>query len=591
MSQIAVPKRMGYLRATAKAQLPAILCALIPVFCAIVGRPFAETGICDDWSYIKTAQLLAQTGHIVYNGWATAMLGWQLYLGALFVKLFGFSFTAVRLSTVVVAMATTYLLQRTFVLASIRQGNATLATMTFVLSPLFLALEFGFMSDVSGVFCTVLCLYMCLRALEAQTQTTTIVWISSAALLNAIGGTARQTAWLGVLVMVPCTLWLLRRRPRVLLIGGISCAAGIGFVFASMHWFNQQPYSIPEKLVPEAINFKSLENVIALALRGGAKLLLLQLPVLLMFVVPFRRVSRRTAAVFAAGSLAFALAALVLFLHHGLDHWLAPFLGDFVTVHGLIDVHSIMGSRPVVLHGGLRVLLTVATIAGLLGLLSVFAGNLPRPASPADRTASISWRELGVILVPFSVAYIALLIPRASVGGFYDRYLLPLMMLALLVLTRYYQERIRPNLPIASAAVIGIFACFGIAATHDMFAMYRGYVAAIDELRSSGLPATAISGSWENDGWTELEAVGYMNESRIRIPRDAYVFQPVTVFPAGCDGNSLDRIPAVKPLYALSFDPAQCDGPAAFPPVTYRTWLAPHVTSIYIVKFPTALRR
>jgi hypothetical protein len=159
------------------------------------------------------------------------------------------------------------------------------------------------------------------------------------------------------------------------------------------------------------------------------------------------------------------------------------------------------------------------------------------------------------------------------------------------VLTRYYQESVGPNLPIAGVAVLGIFACFGIAATHDMFAMYRGYIAAVDELRSSGLPATAISGSWENDGWTELEAVGYMNEGRIRIPRNAYVFQPVTVFPAGCDGNSLDRIPAIKPLYALSFDPAQCDGQAAFPPVTYRTWLAPHVTSIYIVKFPASLRR
>ena len=582
---------MGYLRTTVKAQLPAILCAVIPVFCAIVAHPFAETGICDDWSYIKTVQLLAQTGHIVYNGWATAMLGWQLYLGALFVKLFGFSFTAVRLSTVVVAMATTYLLQRTFVLAGIRQGNATLATMTFVLSPLFMALEFGFMSDVSGVFCTVLCLYMCLRALRARTQSAAIAWISFAALLNAIGGTARQTAWLGVLVMVPCTLWLLRRRPRVLLIGGISCVAGIGFVFASMHWFNQQPYSIPEKLIPDVINFKSLENVVAVALRGGAELLLLLLPVLLMFVVTFRKVNRRMAAVFVAGGIAFGLAAFILFRHHGLDHWLAPFLGNYVTVRGLIDAHSIIGSRPVILHDGLRLLLTVATIMALLSLLAVFASNLPKPASLANGIASVSWRELGVILVPFSVAYMALLVPRASVGGFYDRYLLPLMMLALLVLTRYYQERIRPNLPIASAAVIGIFACFGIAATHDMFAMYRGYIAAIDEVRSSGLPATAISGSWENDGWTELEAVGYMNESRIRIPRDAYVFQPVTVFPAGCDGNSLDRIPAVKPLYALSFDPAQCDGLASFPPVTYRTWLAPHVTSIYIVKFPASLRR
>jgi hypothetical protein len=391
--------------------------------------------------------------------------------------------------------------------------------------------------------------------------------------------------------MVPCTLWLLRRKSRVLVIGAVSCVFGIGFVFASLHWFNQQPYSIPENPIPDGINLKSLENVVAMVLRGGAALLLLLLPVLLVFVAPLRKVNRRMVVVFAAGSLSFALMGLILFLHHGLDHWLAPFLEGYVSVRGLVDVHSIMGPRPVILHGGLRLLLTVATIVGLLGLLAVFFGNVPRLPSLPNRVASISWRELGAILGPFSVAYIALLAPRASVGGFGDRYLLPLMIPSLLFLARYYQERVRPNLPIASLVLVGIFACFGVAATHDLFAMYRGYLAAIEEIRSSGLPATAINGSWENDGWTELEAVGYINDSRIRIPRDAYVFQPVTVFPTGCDGNSLDRIPAIKPVYALSFDPTQCDGQAAFPPVTYRTWLGPHVTSIYIVKFPALLRR
>src|ERR1039458_2306915 len=100
-----------------KAQLPAIVCALTLPLCAILIHPVAETGICDDWSYIKTTQILAESGHIVYNGWSTAMLGWQLYLGALFVKLFGFTFTVVRSSILLVSMATAFLVQRTFVRA------------------------------------------------------------------------------------------------------------------------------------------------------------------------------------------------------------------------------------------------------------------------------------------------------------------------------------------------------------------------------------------------------------------------------------------------------------------------------------------
>ena len=153
-----------------------------------------------------------------------------------------------------------------------------------------------------------------------------------------------------------------------------------------------------------------------------------------------------------------------------------------------------------------------------------------------------------------------MLMPRASTGGFYDRDLLPLMALLLLVLARCFQEKLGPRLPILCVVLAGIVACFTIAATHDMFSMYRGYLAAFQEVRSSGVPATSVSGSWENDGWTELGTVGYMNERRIRNPRGAYLYQPITVFPAGCHGNSLDRIPAVKPIYALSFDPMECDG-------------------------------
>jgi hypothetical protein len=47
----------------------ALQCALALIICALIARPFVETGIIDDWSYIRTDQLLAQSGHVVDNGW------------------------------------------------------------------------------------------------------------------------------------------------------------------------------------------------------------------------------------------------------------------------------------------------------------------------------------------------------------------------------------------------------------------------------------------------------------------------------------------------------------------------------------------
>ena len=58
--------------------IPALFCALAVLLCELVSRPYAEMGISDDWSYIRTAQVLAATGHIAYNGWGAPMLGWQL---------------------------------------------------------------------------------------------------------------------------------------------------------------------------------------------------------------------------------------------------------------------------------------------------------------------------------------------------------------------------------------------------------------------------------------------------------------------------------------------------------------------------------
>src|ERR1700676_3152535 len=117
---------------------PALWCAIAVLLCALASRPSLEMGLNDDFSYIRTAKELADTGRVVDNGWATAMLGWQIYLGALFIKLFGFSFTAVRASVVIVGMATAALLQRLFVRIGLNEWNATWATLTLSLSPLVL---------------------------------------------------------------------------------------------------------------------------------------------------------------------------------------------------------------------------------------------------------------------------------------------------------------------------------------------------------------------------------------------------------------------------------------------------------------------
>jgi hypothetical protein len=96
-----------------------------------------------------------------------------------------------------------WVVQRTLVRTGATERNATISTLALVLSPLYLMLSATFMSDIRGLFAIVLCLYGCIRALQASTDRSAIAWLCLAVVTNAIFGTSRQIAWLGVLVMVP----------------------------------------------------------------------------------------------------------------------------------------------------------------------------------------------------------------------------------------------------------------------------------------------------------------------------------------------------------------------------------------------------
>ncbi len=431
---------------------------------------------------------------------------------------------------------------------------------------------------------------MCLRAVQAESERSAMVWISLAALVNAAGGTVRQIAWLGVLVMVPCTLWLLRKNRRVLVVGSISCIAGAVFVVAAMHWFAKQPYTFPVSPLAGGMQAETLRDLGRFSLKAAGQLALMSLPVLLMFAGFFRRWSRRAGAVFAAGILCFALPGMALIRAGRLPDWLAPFFADYFFTDSTLERLSAITaqvSHLAIARDGLRVLLTVAIVLGILSLIACLFANARGQLASKSATGKSSWRQIWIIAGPFSAATIVLLMTVKQSFGFVDRYLLPLLVILLLVLTRIYQERVRTKLPLACALLIAIFGGFSAAATHDDFALYRGYVTAINEVRSSGAPATAIATLWAFEGWTQIESDGYVHDPRIKVFESANT-PPAHASPAPRDTQSsyLPEAPAIKPVFAVLQDLSGCSCPQAFPPVMYRTWVAPHTNWIYDVRLP-----
>jgi hypothetical protein len=526
----------------------------------------------DDFAYIWSAKVLAETHHVVYTGAATAMLTWQLYLGALFIKLFGFSFTVVRASVVLVSLMSAAILHRIFLRMGLGDWNASVATLSIVLSPLFLPLATTFMSDVPGMIAVLVCLYCCLRAIQTPSERATIVWLVAAALSNDLLGTVRQISWLGALVLVPSAAWCVRRRRGVPAAALAVWLLSLGLIAGCMHWFRQQPYALHENLF-----FSYHRGQLTLVWNLALAAILTILPVLSAFAVPSSalRGSVRYWTLFAG-----ALAGCGILL---LDH-----SRGFDNVTSLIVPYA--PAVPLIV----KLMLAGLSFACLFCFTILVRGaasnsnSEPSATSPTGAVA-LPGRTWVVLLGPFTCAYIFLVVTREALWPRYLLTVLPIFVFLLVwVYTRNAPQR---RVPMVSVAVMAAFAILGTANTHDMFADLSARNAAVNSIMFAGVPRTAIEGGFGLDGWAQLQMTGYVNDPRLALPVGAYQPRKTTGIPPGCHNWFFDWTPSIQPRFEISSSPSSCFPPASFAPVHFRTWYPPHDRVIYISAVPDSMQR
>jgi hypothetical protein len=167
-------------------------------------------------------------------------------------------------------------------------------------------------------------------------------------------------------------------------------------------------------------------------------------------------------------------------------------------------------------------------------------------------------------------------------GFVFDRYLLPLFLFLVVVAVRFYQDRISPKLPRTCYAVLLVFAAYAVAGTHDMFVEDRARLAAIEQFRAAGLPRTAFYGGFPYDGWTQIDAQGYVDVDDIRTPTGIHRLSEERRNFKPCDYWHARFFPAIRPQYVLSYDNYTCGDPQnRFAPVPYHLWLPPFSGAIY----------
>lgn len=549
----------------------ALLCALVVAACVLVVYPVANMPFGDDFSYTKVALDFAHTGHFIYNGWDNPMLGWLIPWGALFIKVFGFSFTAVRFSMLPIAIATVYLFHQILRRFRITPKNAVFGALALGLSPLFLPMASTFMTDMPGLFVILVCIYMCQRAVAASTDRAALLWLCAATLVNVAGGTVRQIAWLGALVMVPSTAWLLRKRRGMKLTGVVLWIFTLTGVLTCLHWFNEQPYSVPELVVIGPIHLKTLAHLAAQILKTFLCLLLVVFPVSAMWLPVAQRLTPKARMRIVGVLVLLALLTIIPYYFGRLDTWLMPWLIPLLESQAMGGVKVWM-----------RIGISLLVIAPALVLLEQMAIQQRIKPTGVNNQAPV-WTEVAWILGPFSLSYLLLLAPSAMFGFIQDRYLLGLIPVAIIVLLRLYQDRIADKVPAISVVMLTAIAFYAVAGAHDLFVGSRALAQTVQTVENSGVPRKYIQAGMASDGWAQIEGGGHINDSRIRIPAGAYKpYIPNRNLPDECQYSFASFTPAITPKYFLIFPPMSCFAPTKFPPVRYTTWLPPFHGAIYV---------
>jgi dolichyl-phosphate-mannose-protein mannosyltransferase len=454
--------------------------ALAAAAVALILRPFQNTPFIDDWTYAWSVQWLLRHAELKILEWSAHLNVVQVLWGALFCVPAGFSFTALRVSTWVLAVVCLWGLYGLLRELAIARQPALLGTATLAVNPIFFMLSFTFMTDVPCLSLMVWASFAMVRAVRTR-QTK---WLVAATILACLAIGVRVV---GVVIPLAMAAVLLlqtdswgRSRGRLwltviplLFLGGVLWW-GTGHVqrTADLSQLNDGPatraynlrYAVP--LLPWTLLDDSaiVTGVVGLAL----------LP---LSLASLRR-SLTTRVAVSVLALGFVFLALVL-----TGRVYGPPL-SLNSIWSLFELGATESLVPVFQPRAIPPWWSALVPFAAAGSTAIFLATLPRPFyRPGE--AFLGWVTLGHFLL------------MAILWLFYDRYALVLLPSAIgLLLTGGVPPR-----PLCTLVLLALFGGVSIVGVRDHLQYNQALWRAVDVLRQRGVPDSDIDGGYVVNGW------------------------------------------------------------------------------------------
>ena len=525
----------------------ALLCVVLVAAALILAWPFANIGYGDDVAYAHLAQTLGRTGHLVYNGWESAFLISHAYWGALLIRLFGFSFVCLRMSTIPFALGAVGLCYSLVRRAGLDPRKAVFVTLLFGLCPVYLPVAVSFMTDVPAIFFMFASLYSFARAEESTGERKSYGWMALGAAMGFIGGTGRQVVWLVPVIVLPYLAWARREQRAFRISAEAAWVIVLVGVKLTTSWFNHQLYTIfqPSVFSELILVIKDPLATVNVAARLFMMLVLLTLPAAIPLIL---RSSAETWRGPRGRKILVATLLMIVFVAVAIHPSLAslPWISSTLNWQG-INGDAPLPDRPIVLIRPIRAVVAISVYVAVC-ILVAEVWNVRRLARSVSRTLlETSSRDfmLGSMSLVI-VIYFALLVVRASEFDIFDRYLLPVVPWAATVLLLWFERdnlnasgMMRWAAPVAWT-LLGILASYGIASTQDYWALAEARVIATRRLEAAGVARNAIDAGFEYNTWTELMNSGRLNSRWVRNPPGSY-------------NPNFSQTPSVVPEYRLEY--------------------------------------
>ncbi len=487
------------------------LLAIVWLAAICMVNPHGNFPLNDDWEYGRTVERLIKNGDFQLPGEVAVPVLAHALWGALFSLMFGFSFTVLRFSTLILGFMGIILLYTILREANVGRPRALFGAASLMVNPLYFLSSYTFMTDVPFVVWSLSAFLFFLRTINRNSKKDALIGTGFACLAIL----TRQVAFI-IPLSYGITYWMKNKRHgnrnHVISQAFFPLAVSIIMLFGYETWLQTTgrlpvAYNCHISFVLDPLSRYYLGGAIQdrffqNAVKTFAYLGLFFLPILLL--VSYEKWRALTAwqkkAVLII-SVAATLLTIMFFFSSESGRHITPYIGNLLNSYGFGPILLPASAQffpdvPIIFRFAVTGLAIPSGIALIWHLIFIVKKRFLKFLDNPNAEESLLFFSL--------LACVFYGVPLMTVDPV-DRYFLffiPMLICILLVTSGKNLLGLSRFISGWSLVLLIIYGLFSIIGTHDYLSLHRARWQALDELmRERKLSPNQIEGGFEFDAW------------------------------------------------------------------------------------------